>query len=430
MKKVLIITYYWPPSGGAGVQRMLKFVKYFPQFEIEPIVITVDESKASYQIIDKTLIDDIPSNVRVYRTSTFEPFEFYKIIGNKKEIPHSGFANETNPSLFQKFMRFIRGNFFIPDARKGWNKYAYNKAKEIINNEKIDAIITSSPPHSTQLIGLKLKKKFNMLWISDLRDPWTDIYFYKQLYHTKLARIIDAYFERKVLENSDAVIVVSDSIKKLFKNKSDKVFENKIYVIPNGFDEDDFLIKNFSKNSDEFIITYTGTYADIYFIDGFLYAFQKFISEFSNSKIKLKFIGKISESLIKKVNDLKIEKYVEFNDYLPHKESVNELINSSLLLLIIPKMDNNEGILTGKLFEYLGSGMQILCIGPVEGDASKIIKECNAGKTFDYYDSNNIFNYLREVYLSQKIYKPDFDKINFFSRKNLTKKISELIDQN
>lgn len=427
MKKVLIITYYWPPSGGAGVQRMLKFVKYFPYFGIEPIVITVDEKKASYQIVDKSLIGDIPANTTIYKTSTFEPFEFYKLLGNKKEIPHSGFANETKPSLFQKIMRFIRGNLFIPDARKGWNIYAYKMAKEIIENQKIDAIITSSPPHSTQLVGLKLKNEFNIKWICDLRDPWTDIYYYKQMYHTIWAKSIDSEYERKVLENSDAVIVVSESIRDLFKQKTKKNIENKIFVIPNGFDEDDFE-RNNNIESDEFLISYTGTFADIYVIDGFLEAFHNFVLEFSKSKIKLRFIGKISESLKFKVNKLNLNDFVEFKEYLPHKDSVNELLKSSLLLLIIPKMERNEGILTGKLFEYLGSYKPILCIGPVNGNASNIISECNAGKTFDYFDSVSMLKYLKEIFLNEKERAPNIEKIKSFSRKNLTKIISELIN--
>jgi len=427
MKKVLILTYYWPPSGGAGVQRMLKFVKYFPYFGIEPIVITVDEKKASYQIFDYSLVNDINSATRIIKTSTFEPFEFYKLIGNRKEIPHSGFANDTNPSFFQKIMRFVRGNLFIPDARKGWNKYAYKIACNIIKNEKIDTIITSSPPHSTQLIGLKLKKKFNLKWISDIRDPWTDIYYYKQLYHTKLAKKIDSKYEQKVLENSDAIIVVSQSIKELFKQKTKKVIENNIYVIPNGYDEDDFFRKN-EISSDEFLITYTGTYADIYIINGFLEAYKKFIFELTNPNVKLRFIGKISESLIKKVNELNISDFVEFKEYLPHKESVNQLLKSSLLLLIIPKIEKNEGILTGKLFEYLGSYKPILCIGPIEGNASDIIKYCNAGATFDYFDSINMFNYLMKIYFNQNITLPDIERINEFSRKILTKKVSDLIN--
>ena len=177
MKKVLIISYYFPPSGGSGVQRWLKFVKYLPEFGYEPIVLTVDPTVASYPQIDATLLQDIPSLVRVERTTTREMLSLYKRVSPTKEIPYGGFANENTQGLFSTISRFIRGNFFLPDPRRGWNKFAYKKACELIEQEQIDTVITTSPPHSTQLIGLKLKKRFpSIQWIADLRDPWRDIF--------------------------------------------------------------------------------------------------------------------------------------------------------------------------------------------------------------------------------------------------------------
>jgi len=348
MKKVLIITYYWPPSGGAGVQRWLKFVKYLSELYIEPIVIPVDENNASYQLKDETLQYDIPANVKVIRTNTFEPFELYKKITNKKEIPHSGFANEPNPSVLQNIMRFIRGNFFIPDPRKGWNKYAYEAAVELINKEKIVAVITTSPPHSTQLIGLKIKSNFNIPWIADLRDPWTDIYFYKKLFHTALAKKIDAAYEKKVLEKADAVLVVSQDIKRIFTSKSDKINSQKIAVIPNGFDEEDFN-QSIEKNAEEFSITYTGSITETYNIDAFLTAFKHITEKYPNENIRLKFIGNISENIIAKFRNLKLQQYLIVEKYVPHKESVAALMKSDIVLLFIPQIDNTEGILQWKL---------------------------------------------------------------------------------
>ncbi len=429
MTKVLIITYYWPPSGGAGVQRMLKFVKYFKEFGIEAIVITVDENKASYQIKDISLINDIPADINVIKTNTFEPFEFYKLIGNKKEIPHSGFVNESNPGIIQKAMRFIRGNFFIPDARKGWNKFAYKAAEKIISTYKIDCIITSSPPHSTQLVGLKLKEKFGIPWIADLRDPWTDIYYYNQMLHTPIARKKDAAFERKVLEMTDAVLVVSKDIKRIFSSKSKSINENKIVVIPNGYDEEDFS-KDILHDPSSFIITYTGSIADNYTIDSFLNAYCKLIENHSDADIQLKFTGKISGNLFRKIENLKIQDKVSFENYVPHKESVEKLQKSTILLMIIPEMEKNEGILTGKLFEYLGSGKPIVCIGPPHGDAAAIINECNAGKTFDYYDENGMTAYLEnlfEKWENAQIIINSNEKVKNYSRKNLTYKLSDII---
>ena len=160
-----------------------------------------------------------------------------------------GFANEGSPNFFQKIARFIRGNFFIPDSRKGWIDFAYKKAIEVLEIENIDTVITTSPPHSTQLIGLKLKETLNIKWIADLRDPWTDIYYYKSMLHTKWAKRKDLNYEKGVIEKSDKIVVVSDSIKQLLINKSNLIQESKIHVIPNGFDEEDFSVSSTNKNN-------------------------------------------------------------------------------------------------------------------------------------------------------------------------------------
>jgi hypothetical protein len=183
MKKVLIITYYWPPSGGAGVQRWLKFAKYLPEYGWEPIILTIDPAYAAYPVTDDSLISEIPSTVKVFTTPAVDYFSIYK--KDKSRIPTAGFANSRENTVKDKILRFIRGNFFIPDPRKGWNGFAFKKACEIIETEGIKHVITTSPPHSTQLIGTKIKRKYpEIKWIADLRDPWTDIYYYDQFYPT------------------------------------------------------------------------------------------------------------------------------------------------------------------------------------------------------------------------------------------------------
>jgi len=212
MKKVLIITYYWPPSGGGGVQRWVKFVKYLPKYQIEPIVLTVSPDCASYALIDSSLSQEVEPTVQVFYAKSREPFNFYKKLTAKKEIPFGGFANEDSPGFLQKVARFIRGNFFIPDARIGWNSFAYEQAEKLIKEFGITTVITSSPPHSTQLIGLKLKRKLGIHWIADLRDPWTDIYYYNKMFHSPMAKRIDRKKELEVLQNADNIVVVSNSI--------------------------------------------------------------------------------------------------------------------------------------------------------------------------------------------------------------------------
>ena len=411
MKKVLVITYYWPPSGGAGVQRWVKFIKYFKDQNINPFIISVDPDFASYPLIDNSLKNDIPDNTNVYLTRTNEPYSLYKKINNN-QTPYAGFANEGRPNFFQKIARFIRGNFFIPDSRKGWNNFAYKKAVEILEKENIDTVITTSPPHSTQLIGLKLKETQNIKWIADLRDPWTDIYYYKSMLHTKWAKQKDLNYEKRVIEKSDKVVVVSDSIKQLLLNKSNLVKESKIHTIPNGFDDDDFLVSSKNNNS-KFLLSYVGTITKDYPLD----SIKKSIS---NLNINLEFTGKADEP-----TKLLLNEVASFNNHVKHKESINLLLASDMLLLVIPKISNNKGILTGKLFEYLGARKPILCIGPTDGDAAKIIEECKAGKTFDYSDENGIYDFI-ETYMSNEFI---FENKNYlkYSRRNLTKNLSKIL---
>jgi glycosyltransferase involved in cell wall biosynthesis len=411
MKKVLVITYYWPPSGGAGVQRWVKFIKYFKDQNINPFIISVDPDFASYPLIDNSLKNDIPDNTNVYLTKTNEPYSFYKKINNN-QTPYAGFANEGRPNFFQKIARFIRGNFFIPDSRKGWNNFAYKKAVEILEKENIDTVITTSPPHSTQLIGLKLKETQNIKWIADLRDPWTDIYYYKSMLHTKWAKQKDLNYEKRVIEKSDKVVVVSDSIKQLLLNKSNLFKESKIHIIPNGFDDDDFLVSSKNNNS-KFLLSYVGTITKDYPLD----SIKKSIS---NLNINLESTGKADEP-----TKLLLNEVASFNNHVKHKESINLLLASDMLLLVIPKISNNKGILTGKLFEYLGARKPILCIGPTDGDAAKIIEECKAGKTFDYSDENGIYDFI-ETYMSNEFI---FENKNYlkYSRRNLTKNLSKIL---
>ncbi len=412
MKKVLVITYYWPPSGGAGVQRWVKFIKYFKNQNIDPYIISVDPDFASYPVIDNSLINDIPENTNVYLTKTNEPYSFYKKINNN-QTPYAGFVNEGSPNFFQKIARFIRGNFFIPDSRKGWNDFAYKKAVEVLERENIDTVITTSPPHSTQLIGLKLKETLNIKWIADLRDPWTDIYYYKSMLHTKWAKRKDLNYEKGVIEKSDKIVVVSDSIKQLLINKSNLIQESKIHVIPNGFDEDDFLFP--STNEDrKFLLSYVGTITKDYPLD----SIKKSIA---NLNISIEFTGKADEPTKHLLNGI-----AGFNNHVKHKESINLLLASDMLLLVIPKIANNKGILTGKLFEYLGARKPILCIGPTDGDAAKIIQECKAGKTFDYSDENGIYEFIETCMLNEFI----FENKNYlnYSRRNLTKNLSKILN--
>ncbi|WP_255478736.1 glycosyltransferase family 4 protein [Rufibacter sp. XAAS-G3-1] len=425
----LLITYYWPPSGGAGVQRCLKFVKHLPEFGVTPTVITVDAQQASYPVLDSSLLLEVPSSVQVIRTATREPFEFYKKITGKKDIPFGGFANTGQETWKQKLFKFLRGNLFIPDPRVGWNRYAYAAAQKVLKEQQVKAVITSSPPHSTQLIGLKLKQKYGLRWIADMRDPWTDIYYYADLNHTALAQRLDAKYEKEVLEHADAVVVVSEDMKRLFLNKSTTINPKKIHVIPNGYDEADFVHPSMP-SSEEFVITYTGTLTEAYNVIGFFQAICEAMTKNPLMRYRLRFVGKVSAEIRKQIEEAGLPLITEYIDYVPHEASIKYLMASTVLFMAIPDVENNFGILTGKLFEYLAANKPIICIGPLHGDADKILDECGAGRVFHYSGYDLMVDYLMQLSKSWKI-NPNLDLpiINYtqYSRRSLTEQLAKLI---
>lgn len=430
LKKVLVITYYWPPSGGAGVQRSLKFVKYLSQMGFSPIVLTVDQTKASYPLNDHSLMKEVPAHLKVVRTNSFEPLNILSSLIGKKNVPYGGFANANKESKKQKLLRWVRGNFFIPDARVGWIKYAFEEAKRIIREEKIDCVYISSPPHSSQLIGLKLKKEFPAVrWVADLRDPWTDIYYYKDLLHGERAKKKDAQFEKRVLEESDSIIVVSEPIKYSFLKKSVLIIPDKIQVLPNGYDESDFKT-DVENSKDTFTITYVGTMADSYHPEIFFNVFKKIVTQYSDQKIRFKFIGDAPWPLKKMVDELGLESYCEWGGHISHDEAVTEMQKANALLLIIPDTEGAKGILTGKLFEYLGSKRFIIGIGPKHGDAAAILRECNAGEMFERTEEKEMYSWMiekLELWKCGKEYAFANDSIKNYTRETLTKRLSLIL---
>lgn len=420
--KVLILTYYFPPSGGAGVQRWLKFVKYLSQFDVEPIVLTVDEHDASYPQIDNQLLNEVPSNIRVVKTKTREILSFYKKLSPNKEVPYGGFANESKVGLFQKVSRAIRGNFFLPDPRRGWNKFALKRAIQLIEHEQIDTIITTSPPHSTQLIGLALKKRFpHIRWIADLRDPWTDIYYNKELYQSTFAKKLNAYYERQVLEHADKIITVSNSCKENFASKV--ACADRLLVIPNGYDETDFQgVSPLAQSTDKKVISYVGVLSSLYDVSPFVEALET-LSDEEKSKLLLRFVGNVDGGILNQIKSTGVS--VEFVPYVPHKEAIAYMCGSDILLLMLPQTVENKGILTGKLFEYLAAKHPILLVADVDGDAAKLIAEQSAGVALN--DAGAIADYLRNVSLASKEELQVSSSPEKYSRFSLTEELVKLL---
>ncbi|GAB3578303.1 glycosyltransferase [Hymenobacter daeguensis] len=383
--RLLVITYYWPPSGGAGVQRCLKFVKHLGHFNVEPTVITVDPAQATYPVLDASLLAEVPANVRVIRTGTSEPFESYKKLTGRA-VPYGGFANEGKPGAMQKALRFVRGNLFIPDPRRGWNRHALAAVEKLLAaGEQFDAMLTSSPPHSTQLIGLELQRRHGLRWLADMRDPWTDIYYYKDLHHTPLASWLDARYERQVLTQADAVLVTSPETKRLFLAKLPNLPSAKFHVLPNGYDESDF--KGASRPpADCLRITHTGTITELYHIDNLLKAVAACAAAHPAVPFRLRFVGQVSAQLRGQIAEAGLLPSTEFIAFVPHDRSVEYLLESSALLMAIPDVPRNFGILPGKVFEYLAANKPILCVGPAGSDADNLLQECGTGQALPYAD--------------------------------------------
>jgi len=419
MKKVLVITYYWPPSGGAGVQRWLKFVRYLPGFGVQPVVLTVDPAQAEYSVLDRTLEADVAPELEVYRTDCKSVYNWYKKLTGAKTAPYSGFANEGNPGLLQKIARFIRGNFFLPDSRRGWVKYAFAEACRIIEKHGIDTIITTGPPHSTHLVGLKLRKKYDFKWIVDFRDPWTTIYYNDSLYQTRWARRINQKQEQSVLDACDFLLLVADDREKM------NISPAKVAFLPNGFDTADFCNKQ-PLHPDVFTVCYTGTIAGNYPAGKLLEAFVMLRREIV---FKLRFVGKLTDPVKKKFVD-QLGDSVEFVDFVPHDEAINHMMSSSVLLLLLAKATNNKSFLSGKLFEYLATGKPLLLVGPPDGIAAQIVRQAHAGEAFDYDDAEGMYHFLLQQYQNQiKGIQPtpDWEVIRQYSRQQLTQRLVELI---
>lgn len=415
--KVLVLTYYWPPAGGSGVQRWLKFVKYFRDFGIEPVVYTVENP--SYALEDKNLENEIPRGIEILRQPIWEP---NNLLGKKKGTS-AGFLN-SNPSLIGKITHYIRANYFIPDARKYWIKPSVKFLSNYLKEHKIDVIISTGPPHSMHMIGMELKKKHAIKWISDFRDPWTDIDYFHQLPLTKRAIRKHTRLEKEVLRNSDSVIVVANTMKENYKS-----FAEKIHVVTNGYDAENqyseqILDENFS-------ITHIGMMND----DRNPKTFWKVVSEIVGENdefkkdVEIKLIGKVSDACISEIEKRDLTDNLNRIDYLPHSEVLHHQRSSQVLLLAINDVPSAKGIITGKIFEYLNAHRPILAIGPTDGDLSEILNNTNAGIVVDFNDEVSLRSSILEFYRLYKEKSLIVNSMNIeqYQRKSLTKKISDII---
>jgi glycosyltransferase involved in cell wall biosynthesis len=429
LKKVLVITYYWPPNGSSGVQRWLKFAKYLKEFNWEPVIYTPENPELISE--DKSLLKDA-EGLQVIKTPIWEPYSFYKrFTGQSKNASiNTAFLKEKKVvSLPEKISVWIRGNFFFPDARKFWIKPSVRFLCEWLKNNPADAIVSTGPPHSMHLIAERVKQKTGLPWLADFRDPWTNIDFAGELMLTSIAKGIHEQMEMSVLKHADKIVVIGNEMKKEFEEllHSDK----KISVITNGYDEDDLPVTNSTRDK-KFSIVSVGALVKTRNPEVFWKALSHLTKENKSfaENVKVKIVGRMDYSVKESISHYELERFVSYMDYVPHEKVLSLLQAAQALLLPLNNTHNAKGIVTGKLFEYLAGRRPILCIGPQDGDAAAILNETHAGVVVDFNDEVKMRNVILQYYnlfLSGNLVSQSHD-IEKYSRKNLTKKLSEVLD--
>lgn len=425
MKKVLLITYYWKPAGGPGVQRWLKFVKYLREFQVEPIVYI--PKNPNYPIIDLNIGNDLPSDLKIISQPIIEPYKISEIFSKKKtKTMSSGIISSKKRTLFEKIMLWVRGNLFIPDARFLWIRPSIQFLEKYIAENQIDTIITTAPPHSIHLIGLGLKKKLPAIkWIADFRDPWVNIGYHSDFYLTKWARKKHEFLEKSVLQLADRVIVTSFSTQKEFQQKTQKP----IITITNGYDTE---IHKKNKKTDFFIISHIGSLLSERnpkllwkVLSDLVVENQEFAQKF-----RLVLAGKVSDEIFTDLKENKLDRFTDFKGYLSHNEAIALQKESSLLLLLEIDKPHTQGIIPGKLFEYMASGSPILAMGYKVWDVEKIICETQTGivvLSSDYQQIKKEILRFFEFHQQGELSSVS-SEIEKYHRRNLTQKLAEVIN--
>ncbi len=413
--KVLIITYYWPPAGGSGVQRWLKFAKYLPEFGIEPIIYTAD---ANYEAIDESLLKEVPAGVKVLKQPIIEPNTFMK----KKGVATARVNDK--PSLIQRIMQYIRGNYFIPDARLFWIRPSVRYLSKYLKDNQVDVVISTGPPHSMHLIAMELKRRLGIKWVADFRDPMADLFYNSDLMLSQKALQTLSKLEKQIVENASLTTVVNGFIYNKFKN-----YSASIALITNGFDDEVLSDKNVDLD-DKFTLSHIGLFphqSNPIVLWEVLRELVKENEKFA-SDLEIKLIGNIAEEVILTINTNGLDGNLNRLEYMPHKQAITCLQKSQMLLLVVPNVDKGYGIIPGKVFEYIASNRPILGFGVKDGETAKIVEETNTGSFFEF-DQDNVV--LKEYILKKyneylttglNVVSTDVSK---YHRKHLTSVLSQ-----
>ena len=375
--KLLLITYYWPPSGGMAVQRWLKMSGHLVDMGVEVHVLTLDPKSAHYPTVDSSLEFAVNPKVQVNHVRAFNPFVLAKkLLGSK--VPQTGFSSEAHSSLWLKAVTFIRSHLFIPDPRKTWNRNAVNAAKKIIDEQGIEIVVTTSPPQSVHLIGLALQKARPIRWIADFRDPWTDIFYYQKLQHSVLSRFLDKRMELEVLRSANAVVAVTPGFRKLLSDKVSPKERKKFTVVTNGYDGDEVEQRQTEKGA-LFRFMYSGTLIESYHVEAFFESILRLTDDFPSLEVQI--AGAISKTYQQQLEQR--YPFLVFEGMMAHEAVLTAQKTANALLLVGPDGAKFNGVVPGKLYEYLRTGVPIVYIGTEDSDVAQILQACSAGQTFE-----------------------------------------------
>lgn len=435
MKRVLIISYYWPPTGGSGVQRWVKFAKYLPEEGWQPVIYTPENPEQLAK--DTSLEAEVPEETEVIKTHIIEPYELYKKVlrksGHSKEAVEVNPVNAQHKSLLQKAAMWVRGNLFRPDPRCLWIRPSVRFLKKYLAEHPVDLIVSTGPPQSMHLIGLRLARETGLPWIADFRDPWTRIFYFKHLQMTKATERWHEKMEKKVLDEASAVVAVSPLVQQEFQAMTDTPVE----LITNGFDECDFegseCTEAYGGPEKNFTITHTGLFA----ADGNPTVLWDVLSEKCakdeqfRKLLKIKLIGKNDDQIIKALEDRGLKDMLEDMGYQPHSAAVQEQRTASVLILPLRKEPEYKAVLPGKLFEYLASFRPVLGIGQTDGAMAMILNETKTGKVIDWEDKEGISEYIEkcwERHLEGRLTTEGAD-LSHFTRRSITRRMVQLFER-
>ncbi|MCX7696745.1 MAG: glycosyltransferase family 4 protein [Bacteroidales bacterium] len=429
-KKVLFITYYWPPAGGAPMMRIIKLYQYLPEFGYEPIILTM--ARGDYPFYDESLLSLVRPETIIYQTSGLSLHKIFKKLSphSKKDFIPYGFTDEGRRGWMERFSRWVKYNM-IPDTRFLWYFGTVRKAINIARQHQIDLIFSSSPPQTNHVIAARVARKLKLPWVGDFRDPWTDVFWlqYPRSIRWKWIHRLDQWLEKRTIDRMDAIITVSPSLVNLLSTKTSRP----IHEIPNGFDHV-YFDRLQRKPSQYFTILYAGSMSKEQYPENYFKAISSLLQENEDFRqyFRMIFMGNFPPFLHELVDQYGLSSWIKFYPYVDYEQSLQAMVDADVLLLIIPRTPDNKGILTSKLFEYLGARRPILGIGPLDGDAAKVLEKTNAGYMVDYEEieliKEKMINFFRSWQKDQDL-TISLSNIEHYTRQNIAKKFAKVFDQ-